>query len=61
MLKVYSEFVGNLDDAHYNFVRVAIFVEEAETNHGVVFARVGLYVNNLVVLQMFFNLLLKYI
>ena len=53
------EFVGYLDDADHDFVRVAIFVYQAELYHGVVSLYLAFYVYDLVVLQVFLQLFLE--
>jgi hypothetical protein len=54
-----SEFVGYLYDAYDDFVRVAVFVYEAEFYHGVVALYLAFDVDDLVVLQMLLQFFLE--
>src|SRR5690349_4042476 len=53
------EFIGDLDDPYHNFVRIAVFVNKVEANHGIIPFQVCFHLGDLVVLQVFFQLLLK--
>ncbi len=53
------KFIRYLDDANYNFMRVAVFIQQAEFHHRVVAVDMAFYVYNLVVLQVFLDVFLE--
>ncbi len=53
------KLIGYLNDAHNNFVWIAIPVHEVEFYHGIVFSQLILHMNDLIVLQMFFDIALQ--
>ena len=53
------EFVRDLDDTHYDFVRIAVFVYQAELHHGVVPLYLAFHIYDLVVLQVFLQFFLE--
>ena len=53
------KFVGYLNDADHDFMGIAVFVEQAEFDHRVISTDIGFHMYHGIILQMFFNLLLK--
>lgn len=53
------ELIRYLDDPHYDLMRVAVLVEEAEAYHGVVFTDLAFNVDHLIALKVFFKLFLE--
>ena len=45
------EFIRDLNDSHDDLMGVAVFVEETEFNHGIIFTDMALDMDDLIVLQ----------
>src|ERR1041385_1235897 len=54
-----SEFVGDLNDAHHDLMRIAIGINQAELHHGIVAVDIALDVDNLTALHVLLNIFLK--
>jgi hypothetical protein len=47
----FLKLIGYLHNAHYNLMRVSVFIKQIEFHHRIILMNVGLNVNDLVALQ----------